>query len=364
VDLRRRIEEIASEAGLAGLGVCSAEPFVDVQAQLEERMASGFAGSLKFTFADPDGSTDVRSSFPWAQCLLVGAWAYLPTAANPGPPRPGSGRVARFATEDHYRGLRSGLGLIATALREAGHEAEVLVDDNRLVDRAAAVRAGVGWWGKNTMVLAPRYGPWLLLGSVVTDALLPTTSPMQRDCGTCSACLPACPTGALVAPGVLDATRCLAYWAQAPGVIPAKFRAAMGDRLYGCDDCLDACPPGHRLLEEAPANGTGRVAISDALGADDATLLARFAHFYVPRRQARYLRRNALVVLGNSGRSDAIGVAAGFLGHPDWLLRVHAAWALGRISDPRANAALRHRLRAEGEATVKAEIDAALSGPR
>jgi epoxyqueuosine reductase len=361
VDLSGRISEIASDAGLAGLGVCSAEPFVDVHAQLEARVASGFAGSLKFTFADPRAATDVRSSFPWAQCLVVGAWAYLPAAGDPGPSRPGTGRVARFATENHYRGLRSGLGLIATALREAGYEAEVLVDDSRLVDRAAAVRAGVGWWGKNTMVLAPRFGPWLLLGSVVTDAPLPTTNPMQRDCGTCSACIPACPTGALVAPGVLDATRCLAYWAQAPGAIPVEFRAAMGDRLYGCDDCLDACPPGHRLLEEASTNGGGRAAISHVLGADDATLLARFDHFYVPRRQARYLRRNALVVLGNSERSDAIGVAAGFLGHPDWLLRMHAAWALGRISDSRAHAALSHQLGFEREAAVRAEIHSALT---
>ena len=144
----------------------------------------------------------------------------------------------------------------------AGHRAAVLCDDSRLVDRAAAVRAGVGWWGKSTMVLAPGHGPWLLLGSVVTDASLPPDTPMARDCGTCAACLPACPTGALVAPGVLDARRCLAALAQSPGAIPREFRRAMGDRLYGCDDCLEACPPGQRarLAARRRRRGAGRPA--------------------------------------------------------------------------------------------------------
>lgn len=349
------IEHEARAGGLAGFGICSAEPFPQVRAALEERKTSGKSATMSFTFADPATATDVRRSFPWAHRLVVGAWGYLPEGGNPGPAASGMGRVARFATEDHYVGLRRALEAVAAILAGEGLKAEVLVDDNRLVDRAAAVRAGVGWWGKNSMVLAPGLGPWLLIGSVVTDAELEVSEPMVRDCGTCSACIPACPTGALVAPGVLDASRCLAYWAQAPGVIPVEFREAMGDRIYGCDDCLDACPPGQRLVESA-RELLGRVDLAEVLAQDDEVLLDRFSHFYVPRRQARHLRRNALVALGNNPEKDSVGVLAGYLRNTDWLLRLHAAWALRRIGGSAATAALRRQAEVETDSRVLEEL--------
>ena len=345
-------------SGLHALGVAIADPFPDTRADLESRVVAGMHGTLRFTFADPARATDVRASFPWAERLVVGAWSYLPQAGDPGPAVPGTGRVARFATEDHYRGLRGSLAEIAGVLQAAGHRAEVLVDDSRLVDRAAAVRAGVGWWGKSAMVLAPGAGPWILLGSVATDAVLEPTSHQDRTCGTCVACMPACPTGAIVAPGILDARRCIAHWLQAPGVIPPAIRPAVGDRIYGCDDCLDACPPGIRLRDTAPA-GVGRVDLVAVLQADDASLLRRFEHWFVPRRQARFIRRNALVALGNAGGRDSVAVAAGYLGHPDWLLRAHAAWCLGRLGGPIARAALEARIPLERDRIVVEEIAAA-----
>jgi epoxyqueuosine reductase len=356
VELIEVLRGTAARLGLAGLGVCSAAPFTEVRTTIEQRVDEGRHGSLRFTYADPATATDVRRSFAWAERLVVAAWSYAEAAGSPGPPEGGTGRIARFATEDHYRELRAGLAALAETLRDEGWRAEPLADDNRLVDRAAAVRAGVGWWGKSSMVLAPGPGPWLLLGSVVTDAEVPVTAAMRRDCGTCDACLPACPTGALVAPGVLDARRCLAAWAQAPGVIPAEFREPMGDRLYGCDDCLDACPPGRRALDARPA---GRVDLREVLAASDRDLLDRFAHWYVPRRHPRHIRRNALVALGNAGGSGAVRVAAGYLGHSDWLLRAHAAWALGRLGGPRAVAALAAAAGREEHPDVAAEIEAA-----
>jgi epoxyqueuosine reductase len=266
--------------------------------------------------------------------------------------------VARFAETDHYRALRRGLAAVAATLEEAGHRAAVLADDSRLMDRAAAVRAGVGWWGRSTVVLAPRHGPWLLLGSVATDARLPIDRPMRRDCGTCVACLPACPTGAL-ADGVLDARRCLAHHLQSPGAIPAELRAAAADRVYGCDDCLDACPPGRRALE-AVGGERGRVDLVALLAGSDRSLLSAYPHWYVPQRRARYLRRNALVALGNTGGAGADLVAAGYLGHPDWLLRCHAAWALGRLGGPVARAALSAAAEAERHDAVREEIVAAV----
>jgi epoxyqueuosine reductase len=237
----------------------------------------------------------------------------------------------------------------------------VIHDDHRLVDRAAAVRAGVGWSGKSSLVLVPGVGPWVLLGSVVTDATLPPTTPMRRNCGTCVACIPACPTGAIVAPGVLDARRCLAAVLQSPGWIPSGLRAAIGDRLYGCDDCLDACPPGDRVRAAATA-ASGRIDIYRLLALPDAALRASYPHFYVPRHQGRWLRRNALVVLGNTGGPEAVGVLAGYAGHHDPMLRGHAAWALGRGGDPRGRAVLARMASDDPDPQVRAEAVAALAG--
>jgi len=345
--------------GLVRLGICDAEPFADVRVEMNRRKAGGEAGRLRFTYTDPEVATDIRRTFPWANRLVVGAITYLPAAGNPGPLRANYGRVARFATLDHYQALRGALESVRDVLRVAGNQAEVLIDDSRLVDRAAAVRAGAAWWGKSTMALTPRYGPWTLLGSVVTDAELPVTSPMRRDCGTCVACIPACPTGALDQEGTIDATLCISYWAQMPGVIPVSIREAWGDRLYGCDDCLDACPPGWRWLARAPF-GAGRVDLLEALAIPDDDLLNAYAHFYTPRNDPAYLRRNALVALGHSGSPEAIPVLAGYLAVNRAMLRLHAAWALGWMGGAEAEAALERAVLSEADPTVRSEIQVAI----
>jgi epoxyqueuosine reductase len=210
------------------------------------------------------------------------------------------------------------------------------------------------------MVLAPGAGPWMLLGSIVTDAELETTPPMVRDCGTCDACLPACPTGALVAPGVLDARLCLAHLLQARAWIPRELRRAVGDRIYGCDDCLDACPPGAKL--EATALPWPRLDLLALLAQTDEELMTRFEHFYVPRRRAEFLRRNILVALGNGGDESAVLAVTEYLAHSDGMLRGHAAWALGEIGGDVAIAALQNAAIGEDDREVQMEIRSALAG--
>lgn len=354
------LRDVATAAGLNGIGFCSADPFPEVQANIDAAVESGRSASLAFTFADAATAASPRASYPWARSMVVGTHTYLPGAGDPPPRRAGAGRVARFATEDHYVPLRAGLNLLGAALEATGYRAAVLCDDNRLVDRAAAVRAGVAWWGKSAMALTPGAGPWMLLGSVVTDAQLTPDEPMERDCGTCDACIPACPTGAIIAPGVVDARRCLAAITQSGGTIPLEFRGVMEDRIYGCDDCLAACPPGQRLAAAATIE-TGAVDLIDLLATADRPLRRRFAHFYIPRNQARFLRRNAIVALGNSMDPDYMGILAGLLGHPDEMLRVHASWAVGRVGGPSAAAILRAARIAEDSRDVVAEIDRALS---
>lgn len=319
-------------SGLDRVGWTTADPFPDVRAALEQRIADGCSGRLGFTFSDPRRATTPDESWPWAKSIVVGLSAYLPQAGTPH----GRARIARFAEEDHYIRLRTGMERVAAALGRAGFRAEVVIDDSRLVDRAAAHRAGVAWWGKNTMLLTPGLGPWFLIGCVVTDAEFEASQPMQRDCGTCEACLPACPTGALVAPGILDARRCLAAILQAPGPIPEEYRTAVGGRIYGCDDCIEACPPGSRLLDWA-VDDRGSVDVVELLRLGDVELLRRYGHFYLPGGSPRSLRRNALVVLGNIGGEEHLTLLAGYLMHPDSLLRDHARWAVGAIGGPLAD---------------------------
>jgi epoxyqueuosine reductase len=248
--------------------------------------------------------------------------------------------VARYAWQDHYRDLRVALTVVAARLRSEGWRARVVADDNALVDREAAYRAGLGWYGKNANLLMPGTGSWFVLGSVITDAPLEATAPRVADgCGTCTRCLDGCPTGAIVAPGVVDARRCLAWLLQLEGPFPSEYRVALGDRLYGCDDCQEVCPPNRRLDRAAAAPAAGgpaeaTVDLLDLLAAPDDELLARHGRWYIPRRQARYLRRNALVVLGNVAEPRDPGVAAVLrqaLASADPLVRGHAVWAARRL---------------------------------
>jgi epoxyqueuosine reductase len=323
--LTDQLSSLASRNGAAGFGVTGVEVFSRERAALRTAIESGNSGPLRFTYDDPELATDLAASFPWARSIVVVSHDYLPEADTPAAR---GAVVGRFATTDQYAGVRRITAAIADDLRAGGHRAEVLSDDNRLVDRAAAVRAGVGWSGKNTMVLAPGHGPWLLLGSVVTDAPLEAGLPMQRACGTCTACIPACPTQALGDWG-LDARRCLSTWLQTPGSIPQWIRPRMGRRVYGCDDCLSACPPGIRAMAAA-GERPGDLVFAELLALSDDALLDRFNWWYVPRRQGRFIRRNLLVAAGNSGESAAREAVVAHASHPSSMIRGHAYWAIAR----------------------------------
>lgn len=357
--LRDDLQAIATAGGCVGFGVTSAEPFDGVAETMARRRAGGLAAELAFTYRDPEVAADVRRSFPWARRLVSVAYAYEP-AAGRALRRAGDVRVARFADGDRYVELRAALASIVGALESIGARAVALSDDSRLVDRAAAVRAGIAWWGRSTMVLVPASGPWVLLGSVATDALLEVDDPMVRSCGTCIACIPACPTGAILDNGVLDVRRCLAYHLQRPGMIPLEIRQAVADRLYGCDDCLTSCPPGTRVIDIAPWVTGPRIV--DILGATDDELLERFGHFYLPSRRPRILRRNALVAAGNDRSASLEPIVIGHLGHPDWLLRAHAAWAVGEYATPIGEAAIRQALSGESDGRVRVELKRAAVG--
>lgn len=365
-ELTEELRAIGLAAGLDVVRMTRAEPFTDTRVTLERRRAAGLHGGMAFTYKNPLRSTTPESTLAGARSLVVGARAYEsrvaePPATSPSP-LPHRGRVCRSATRDEYAQLRAGLGEIAGRLRSSGYHALVVADDNALVDRAAAHRAGIGWWGKNTLIILPGLGSWFVLGSVITDAVLVADpGPVADRCGPCTRCMPACPTGAIVAPGVLDARRCLAWLLEASGPIPRELRKAVGDRIYGCDECQVVCPPNRaaamrqeRLGDSRPGPGRGpgrgrgpgpapkldcpdEAACPDLAAivvADDAELMRRFGHFYLAGRDPNLLRRNALVALGNvaDGTEPEVesALAAG-LTHASALVRAHAVWAAGEL---------------------------------
>lgn len=341
----------ARQLGASAVGVCGVEPFHEAHRTLRASITDGRSGPLRFTYDDPEIATDIRATFEWARSVVVVAHGYA-AASNP-PPDVG-GVIARFATSNQYLPLNETLEALGRHLRSAGHRAEAIVDDNRLVDRAVAARAGVGWLGKSTMLLNPAQGPWMLVGSVVTDAHLSSTEPMIRTCGTCTACIPACPTSALDANG-LDARRCLATWLQSPGAIPHWIRPLLGRRIYGCDDCLVACPPGFAALDGS--NGVPEVVdFVEMLAMTDHELVNRFEWWYIPRRQGRYLRRNLLIAAGNSGEPDAWDSITNHLEHPSALIRGVAAWATARADPDLARPILATRLHEESVQQARDEL--------
>jgi len=326
-----QLRDLAASHGASAFGVAVAEPFTGALATLRQHKTSGLSGSLRFTYDDPDVATDIRRSFPWAQSLLVVGVNYAASAS--GPTSTGA-LVARFATADHYMHVRLVIGEIVNHIRGLGGRTKLLIDDNRLVDRTAAARAGVGWIGKSTMLLAPGHGPWVLLGTVVTDLELEPTGPMNRGCGTCVACIPACPTDAITPEGI-DARRCLSAWLQTAGSLPHWIRPKLGRRIYGCDDCLTSCPPGGKALDRA-GNKPLRLPFTELLEMADERLLDRFSWWYVPRRDGRFIRRNLLVAAGNSRESSVLEAIERHLSHRSSMIRSHAAWALARAAGKRA----------------------------
>lgn len=342
------------------LGVTDCAPFPELAGLIKDRVRAGLHGGLKFTYGAAEVAADPGASFPWGHSIVVAAVPYLVDGDGiDGDRLDGERSVARFADGDRYARLRETLDALAGALTVHAHRAEQVFDDDRLVDRAVAVRAGVAWAGVSTMALMPGHGPWFLIGSVVTDAVLEPGEPMVRTCGTCTACMPACPTEAIIAPGVLDASRCLAAVLQRGGSIPTDLREAVADRIYGCDSCLTACPPGQPVLTRV-AGGGGDLDPSTVLAMSDEELDAVTPHWYVPKRSMRFVRRNALVAMGNRAAREEFALLCGYLGHPDAMLRGHAAWALGQQDHELAGGVLKAALADEPDAQVREEIASAL----
>src|SRR6476660_4341993 len=302
------LERVAEELELDVVGAAPASAYASTERHIAERKARGLFADMRFTMAQPEVSCHPETLLPGARTVVSAAHCYY----APEPLlEPGEGRLARYTWHDGYAVLRERLDELG---RRLGGEYRVLVDANQHVDREGAARSGVGFYGKNTMLITRRHGSWIVLGTLVTASDVEATAPLELACGSCTLCIEACPTGALDEPVVVDATKCLSYWTQAPAPIPEEYRTDLGAQVYGCDICQDVCPWNRgvekRRADRPPVEGAEpHVRLADWLRDEADAVTERYDRLYVPRNDARYLRRNALVALGNVGSADDVPLA-------------------------------------------------------
>ncbi|HTV74526.1 MAG TPA: tRNA epoxyqueuosine(34) reductase QueG [Candidatus Acidoferrales bacterium] len=366
--LEQRVVAAALEAGASSVRIASAQADSVARARMQAAFARDDYATWGYDAKRADDLTTPQNLLPGAAAVVCIAVAYA--AAPPRRAKPLSGRVSRYAwSVDYHTTVRRVLRRVAEVLDAAAQTSvsRIACDTAPIAERAYAVRAGLGWFGKHTNLIAPGIGSYVFLGEVVTTTPLRPDEPLRKTCGSCARCVSVCPTGALRGDDTIDARRCIADLTQRVDGIPREWRAFVGDWLWGCDLCQDVCPPTQR----APASADPHFAPIDEEAAfpdlqrllhlRSGTFKRRFAKTAMGWRGAAVLRRNAAVALGNALDRAAIPALVRSLEEdPHPMVRCHVAWALGRIGAPAALAALRDRLPVESDVSVREEIALAL----
>ena len=352
--LKQALVAEARRLGFAAAGVASVRPFGRARRLALEAIAAGrMDGMPWFTPDRVEAAADLERRYPWARSVVALAWPYRPAHPPAEPPRAGRprGRMSAYAClrdrdrpADYHHLLAARCDALVAWLRtrHPGLRAKRFVDHGWAMDRPIAERAGLGFAGKHASLITREAGSYVLLAEVLVSAPLPPDSPSRKGCGTCRACLPACPTGAITAPGVIDARRCISYLTiEHRGPIPADLRPLMGTWVFGCDLCQEACPINHRLapppLEpEEASTRSGPVPFPDlveCLALSEESFAARFRGTAVWRTGRSGLARNCAIALGNAGDREALPALRAALGSdPDPVVRESAGWAVERLS--------------------------------
>ena len=374
------VRKSAAEAGLSVSAVTSVDPFPDVERVLTSRIDDGHLDGMDwFTHERARISADIRNLHPTAQSILSVGIAYWSGPTEKPDDGVARGRISRYAWgRDYHRVIKRRMKALHARLEDTfGHkiEARFLVDTARVVERAVAARAGLGWYGKHSCMIVPGHGSWVLLGELVLDIPLHPDQPLSRDCGSCRICLDDCPTGAIVEPYTVNAPTCISFLTiEERGTIPHELRSKMGDWVYGCDVCQNVCPY-TKAAKETHDEDMRPASLNNAYPSLHWLLTmteAEFGETYfgtpVPRTKRRGLARNAAIALGNIGTAEDILHLTGALrNHDDPLVREHAVWAIGQLADhdpPAARRALESARRTEPDGVVRSEIELALAGYR
>lgn len=343
--LSQQAKQIALALGFDLAGVASAAPGPDTE-RLRDWIGRGYAGSMDWMGARIEERVDPRRVLDGAQSVLMVGLVYEDGGASRDV-APGVG-LARYAGgDDYHEVLLDRLRAVGAALEVvAGHRigSRVYVDTGPVAERALAARAGLGWIGKNGCLIDPTLGSWFFLGALLLDVELGVDSPIADHCGSCRACLDACPTDAFAEPYVLDATRCIAYTTiEDPGPVPEPLREGHGEWVFGCDICQEVCPWNQRRARPELGDPLGlrerlalreswqNASLAELLKADEAAFLRLTRHSPVRRAKWRGLMRNALIAAGNSGDTSLVPLIEAHANAADTLLAEHANWALGRL---------------------------------
>jgi epoxyqueuosine reductase len=342
-DLGARVREIAREEGFDLVGTAGPDPPPELAA-FARWVSRGYAGEMAYLTGQVEKRSDLRAAFPWARSVVcVGLQYDTPHPYSTEAP-PERGWLSRYAWGDDYHDvMKARLDRVVERLgEEAGpFEARTYVDTGPLVERAWAAAAGLGAWGKNACLLHPEHGSWFFLGEIVTDLDLEPDAPRPDMCGSCTACLDACPTGALPEPGVLDATRCISYLTiELRGPIPEDHREGVGRHVFGCDICQDVCPWNRKRRHRGgppfePREGLVAPDLAGLAGLDVEEFRARFRKSPVKRAKRRGLLRNVAVAIGNGGDPAHLPALERLAEDEDPVVREHAEWARRRLEGRR-----------------------------
>lgn len=363
---KQSIIDYAAEIGIDKIGFASADPFLTLKERLVQHREKGYESG--FEEPDLDKRTQPGLLLEGARSLVSIALAYPSKLENPPKSEPGAyrGILCRAAWgTDYHHVLREKLAKLAQFIQELepGAGIESMVDTGALSDRAVAERAGIGFVGKNCAVITPEFGSWVYLGELVTTLPLPSDQPIEEGCGDCNICVDACPTGALVQGGQLNAQRCIAFLTQVKDFIPDEFRGKIGNRLYGCDTCQTVCPKNRRInmthhQEFSPDQETAKPLLIPLLEMSNKEFKQKFGLSSSSWRGKKPIQRNAILALAHFKDKSAVPHLVRLLENdPRPVIRGTAAWALGKIGGVEAKAALEAAREKEESQEVLLEVD-------
>ena len=364
------MKELGAALGFDIVGITSAEPFQRDEKAALDRIRSGMMDGLPWYTED----RVKLASHP--ELLLKSSRSVISLAISylTGEPRTDvidpRGKIARYAWGDDYHDvMKTRLKEFVRHLSkkmERPVRTRIFVDDGPMNDRAAAERAGVGWFGKNTNILTPSHGSWVLLGQIITDLELKPDTPLRKTCGECIRCIEACPTGAIVAPYVIDNRKCISFLTiELRGAIPREMRPLLGDWVFGCDICQDVCPVNRKAApsqEQAfqQRHDFAAPELLPLLELDDLEFQEKFRNSPIKRAKRAGLQRNVCVALGNIGDPVAVPALLRSLKAAEPLVRQHAAWALGQIGGGDAAKGLEQAAHHERDQEIREEIELAM----
>jgi epoxyqueuosine reductase len=361
--LRALLIDLAEAHGFDAVGVTTPDAIPEAPARLAAWLAEGAEGEMGWMAARTRERAEPRALWPEVRSIVLLGMSYAPDydpMARLG--ARAHGQVSAYAQGvDYHDVIKPRLKAIARALiARAGGDAKVFVDTAPVMEKPLAAAAGLGWQGKHTVLVSRRHGSWLFLGAIYTTLDIAPDAPHADRCGSCTRCQDVCPTDAFPQPYRLDARRCLAYLSiEHKGPIPREYRAAMGNRVYGCDDCLAVCPWNRfagraREAKLAARADIGLRPLAELLALDDAAFRALFARTPVKRTGRDRFVRNCLIAAGNSGDATLVTAVRALLDDAAPLVRGAAVWALARL-DPKALVDEASRAERETDETVVAE---------